>query len=366
MLPFIRPAFPSPESWLPYLQASFRARRFSNFGPCHELLENRLTERYAGAGRQAVLVANGTTGLTAALLALEVRGPVAVPSFTFPATAHAVVAAGCTPVLCDVDPQTWELTPDTVRQRSGVARLAGIVHVRAFGFCRDLAPMEQLASDLGIPLVVDAAAALGGRLDDGRPAGLQGSAEVFSLHATKVFAVGEGGLVITTPELARGVRQVVNFGMRDGTVVSAGMNGKLSELGAAVGLAMLERLDGHVRRRQALAQRYADALSREPRLSLATSPGRTPWQTFPVRVLEAAPERTVRTIVEGCLARGVELRRYYFPALHATPYFSATVDARPETSTSLSAGMICLPIYSDMSDDEQDEVLAALRQSFTG
>lgn len=363
MLPFIRPAFPEPESWLPHLQASFRARRFSNFGPCHELLESRLSERYAVAERQAVLVANGTAGLTAALLALGVRGRVAVPSFTFPATAHAVAAAGCTPVLCDVDQQTWELTPDTLRQRIRTEGLAGIVHVRAFGFCRDLAPMEQLASDLGIPLVVDAAAALGGQLDDSRPAGIQGSAEVFSLHATKVFAIGEGGLVVTTPDLARRIRQVVNFGMRDGTVDSAGINGKLSELGAAVGLAMLERLDGHVRHRQALAQRYADALSREPRVSLAMSPGRTPWQTFPVRVLGAEPDRTVRAIVEGCLARGVELRRYYFPALHATPYFSPLVDAQPGISAGLSDAMICLPIYSDMSDNEQDEVLAAFRQS---
>src|SRR5215211_3592130 len=95
---FVRPTVPEPSAWLPYLEPAYRSAQFSNFGPVATRLEACLREAYAAPGREPVLVASATIGLTASLLALGVRGPVAVPAFTFPATVQAIVAAGCAPI----------------------------------------------------------------------------------------------------------------------------------------------------------------------------------------------------------------------------------------------------------------------------
>jgi dTDP-4-amino-4,6-dideoxygalactose transaminase len=190
MLPFIRPTIPPPDAWLPYLQEAYQQRRFANFGPLATRLEHALTDKYGNGQREAVLVASGTAGLTAALLALNVRGKVVMPAFTFPATAHAALCAGCQPLLCDVSPQTWELDPGALSRLLQRETVGAVIHVRAFGFCRDLNEIEDVVRPFGVPLLVDAAAALGGQTAQGAYVGCQGDLEVFSLHATKVFEIG--------------------------------------------------------------------------------------------------------------------------------------------------------------------------------
>jgi dTDP-4-amino-4,6-dideoxygalactose transaminase len=357
VLPFIRPVFPRPEQWLPFLQASYAEGRFSNFGPCHQRLEQTLTERFGDGRREAVLVSSGTTGITAALLAYGIVGDVAVPAFTFPATALAVIAAGCTPVFCDVDPYTWELSPRELEALANRRRLAAAVHVRAFGLCRDATAVQGVTTAARIPLIIDSAAALGGNLDNGQPVALQGDAEVFSLHATKVFAIGEGGVVFVPPETATKLRQTINFGMAAGTVVRNGCNGKLSELAAAVGLAMAANVDQHIARRRRIAEQYTARFGGDPRLGLPVAPGAAPWQTFPVRLLRNASATAMEALVGNCREAGVELRRYYCPALHRTPFLGRLPAAgRCPVAEALSDSMLCLPIYSDMSESEQDIV----------
>src|SRR5207248_1648525 len=143
-------------------EEAYTLKRFSNFGPVVVRLEDELTRKY-GNGRRAVLVASGTAGLVAALVALDVQGPVVVPAFTFPATAQAVLQAGCTPVFCDVAAETWELDPEALEHLLRTEKVAAVLHVRSFGFCRDLGGVEAIARRYGVPLLVDSAAALGGK-----------------------------------------------------------------------------------------------------------------------------------------------------------------------------------------------------------
>jgi dTDP-4-amino-4,6-dideoxygalactose transaminase len=239
---FVRPTVPAPAEWLPYLEPAYELAQFSNFGPAATQLEARLTEAYAAPDRQAVLVANATVGLTASLLALGLRGPVIVPAFTFPATAQALIAAGCTPVFGDIDPETWELSPDEIRRIAREQSVVAVLHVRVYGLCRSLLEIEAATRAIGVPLVIDSAAALGGQASDSMPIGQSGDVEVFSMHATKVFGIGEGGVVLAEPELAARIRRCLNFGLDGGHVTSLGINGKLSELHAAVGLAVLDRM----------------------------------------------------------------------------------------------------------------------------
>jgi dTDP-4-amino-4,6-dideoxygalactose transaminase len=358
MLRFIRPTIPEPPEWLPFLAESYRQRIFSNFGPAATRLEEALTAKY-GNGRQAVLTANATAGLTAALLAWGVQGRVVVPAFTFPATAQAVLQAGCEPLFCDVSPQTWELDPSALEQVLRRQRIACVMPVRSYGFCRDLKTVAELCQARGIPVLVDAAAALGGRLNDHRYCGGEGDAEVFSLHATKVFGVGEGGVVFVPPQRVAPLRRVLNFGLERQDLVSGGMNGKASEFHAAVGLAVLQRIDFFIERRTRIARRYQKAFAGLDCVELPPPGGAPPWQTFPLRLTDETADAS--ELSARVLRHGVEVRRYYLPVLTDTTLFAGAASGPVEESRRLSRGMVCLPIYSDMTDAEADFVIAVVR-----
>lgn len=351
MIRFINPCLPPPAEWLPYLQASYESRWFSNFGPAHERFAHCLSERYGGP-RVAVPVANATVGLEAVLRALNVSGAVLLPSFTFAATGQAVLAAGATPLFCDVDPDTWELAPATVEAVLRTQRVGAVLAVRAFGLCRDFSALSALCRRYGVPLVIDSAAALGGDADGEPCIGRQGMAEVFSLHATKVFGIGEGGVVMCDEALAAALRVAINFGLADGDILCRGSNGKLSEFGAAVGLAMLGHLDRHIEQRRAYVARYLELL--RPWLERgvvrsADRPGRAAYQTLPLLL---SPSLCAQEVQQRCASAGLELRRYYRPALHGTRLFRRHAHHRPLPVTErLSLSMICLPVYSEMSDE---------------
>ena len=356
--PFQRPLLPPPERWIPYLAASYAHRWFSNFGPVAQSLEQRLQIRI---GRPIQMVANGTIAITAALLALGRKGPVILPSFTFPATMMAVLEAGCTPVLADVDPVSWEMGPDQVAAVLPLLSCApvAVLGVRPFGLCRDQAALEHWCQECNVPLIIDAAAALGGVLPDGRPVGGQGAMETFSLHATKVFAIGEGGAIAYMPQWQTPLREVLNFGMHDGTPSRMGINGKLSEFAAAVGLAQDDVFDEHLRVRRTVAERYRRFFMEYwPDWIPSWNPGSPPWQAYPV--LAPTPEVLQRTL-QATTTRGIQLRRYYHPALHQSP-FGASYSPKPlPVSAHLSARMLCFPVYSDLSMEDHFKIINVLK-----
>ncbi len=340
------------------LAPAYEERRYSNFGPVASRLERKLEQRYTSPGRSVVLVSSGTTGLIAALLALDVRGAVAMPSFTFPATASAVVLARCTPLFIDVSPETWELDIAQLEQALQHQRVGAILHVRTLGLCHPLDDLEQLAHSFGVPLIIDSAASLGGSEEGGRWVGGSGDAEIFSMHATKVFGIGEGGAVFVRPPLAERLRRTINFGLAGGVPETLGFNGKLSEVHAAIGLAVLERIDGFIARRGEIARGYRAGLAGAADLEYAPKAGAPPWQTYPVALPGDAD-----AVVDRLVAAGVGVRRYYSPPLHRTPPFAANVSL-PITDD-LSARMICLPVYSDMTDREQEEIIGIVNGVLT-
>ena len=354
LIRFIRPTVPEPEAWLPHLRSSYEQRVFANTGPAAVRLEAALTRRYATSDREAVLVANCTSGLTAALLAVGATGRVIVPAFSFPATAQAVLQAGCEPMFCDVSPDTWELDPQRLSEALAGGQASTVLHVRAFGFCRDLAGLAEIAARHQARFLVDGAAALGGRLPEGAWVGGQGEAEVFSMHVTKVFGIGEGGVVFTSRQHATRLRQACNFGIAGTDVASRGMNAKLSDFHAAIGLAVLDRIDDYIARRLEVAGRFNEALADCSWVTLPVGIGTPPMQTYPVLV---DSERRARLLVEGSLRRGVELRRYYSPALHRTAAFASYARAALPVSEDLSSRMVCLPVYSDMTDAEAQTII---------
>jgi dTDP-4-amino-4,6-dideoxygalactose transaminase len=313
-------------------------------------------------------VANGTIGILLALRALTRQAPkgasqVLLPSFTFPATAQAVVWNGFEPVFVDIDPDHWHLSP-TALERALADRagsVAAVLAVSAFGTpppaeVRDT--WQVLASEHPAPLLIDSAAGFGAAADDGLPVGAQGDAEVVSFHATKPLAVGEAGAIFTRrPELAEEIRRLANFGLDDRrqAVDDHGINGKLSEHGAATALAALDSLP------QALAARRARASSMLAELGdeFGTQFGhaRGTWQFVPVSARDGRHRQRVLSAAQG----QVELRTYYEP-LHQMPAFRATTHSDALTATeAIGARIISLPLAIDLTEAEVERVVTVVR-----
>jgi dTDP-4-amino-4,6-dideoxygalactose transaminase len=252
---FQRPSLPSAAQIDRYLDLAREERWFSNGGPCWRLLRERLADR---VGAYCVPVASGTLGLMATIAAVvaDARGSARLPgallpSFTFLATAQAALWSGLQPRLMDIDPHHWHLDPARLERVLAEGRGdAGLVlAVSTFGTpppSETRLRWERACGSAGIPLIVDSAAGFGAIAEDGVPIGVQGDAEVVSFHATKPFAVGEGGAVFTRDRaLCERVELAVNFGLRSDRSVALemGLNAKMSELHAAAALAVLDDFD---------------------------------------------------------------------------------------------------------------------------
>ena len=272
MIRFLTPQLPAATEIERYFATSRDARWFSNDGPCARLFVER-SERLLGGGLSVVPVANCTLALMLGLRATagwpaDARREVVLPSFTFPATAGAVAWCGFTPVFADVDPTTWHLSADALKEVLDARgdRVAAVLACSTFG---TPPPLElsrawaALAADAGVPLVVDSAAGFGARDETGAQLGAQGDAEVFSFHATKPFAIGEGGALATSdPDLAAKVRRLANFGFGPTRgVEEPGLNAKLDEWHAAAALAALDGLDAVLAARRERAERIRAALA---------------------------------------------------------------------------------------------------------
>ena len=253
---------PTANANLPYLHEIDEARGYSNFGPQLTRFEQRLADRLA-APTQVVTVTNATQALTLALQAIDLApgGYVAMPAWTFVATAHAVIQAGLNPWFVDVDPVTWMLDPTSVEELALNLNIevAAVIPVCAFGAMPDLERWLAFREATGVPVLIDAAAAFDTLSDARLPA-------VVSLHATKVLGAGEGGFLATVdPKLALRVKQLTSFGFdgsRDSLIPAT--NAKLSEYAAAVGLAALDNWPGDRLRFMRTAQQLRIALIGRP------------------------------------------------------------------------------------------------------
>jgi dTDP-4-amino-4,6-dideoxygalactose transaminase len=371
---FLRPRLPPLDEVGRYFAAAEEERWFSNFGPCHRLLSERLS-KFVGEGTHCVLVANATLGLMVALRALLQRSPregreVVVPSFTFAAVVDAIVWCGLEPVFADLEGETWHLDPEQVEleiQTRG-ERLAAVLACSTFGTAPPLAVRERWESACaaaGIPLLIDSAAGFGALDESGRLLGRQGDAEVFSFHATKPFAMGEGGAIFTEDgDLAAEMRLLVNFGLdhRRVPLRARGINAKLSEIHAATGLAVLDGYEQILERRRTLAARIRLPLEHAG-FSFQPASERSTWQFVPTLAVSSDARAAV---LAQAASSGVEVRTYFDPPLNRLPPFASSRTRPLSVTDDFCQRVLSLPLANDLNDGEIERIvgcgLAAVRK----
>lgn len=355
-LRYQRPELPPLNEVARYYALAEEARFYSNGGPCCERLASRLAN-YIG-DVSCIPVGNCTLGLIAAIRALcgTPAGEcklIAVPSFTFTATACAIRWAGFEPLFVDIEPDSWQLAPEALAQALDRYEgcVAGVLGCSTFGTAAPTAVRHRwrrLCADADMPLLMDSAAGFGGLDDGGRPLGAQGDTEVFSFHATKPFAIGEGGAVVTSdPDLAERITRLINFGIDPETRTSAtvGLNAKMSELHAATGLAMLDRFTDVLDRRRATARELQALFSSQPLTYQAGSDSST-WQVF--QLLMPTPQSRQRALTLASV-HNIEVRTCFDPPLHRHPAFDGAAIAGDLAVTDhIAARTLSLPMANTM------------------
>lgn len=360
-----RPHIGGRDAFLRRAQAMLDSRVLTNNGPYVVELEERIAARIGV--KHCVAMSSGTTALSLLARAAKLAGEVIVPSFTFVATAHAFDWVGITPVFCDIDADTWTLDASACEALIGPSTSA-IVGVHAFGRPCNISALTAVAARHNVPLFFDAAHAFG-CTHDHRPIGSFGDAEVFSFHATKVFHTFEGGAVTTNHDgLAAELRLLRNFGFRGyDDVGGPGMNGKMPEICAAMGLANLEDFGATLEASQATFERYGEGLAGIPGLALRTheTSDRRNWHYVVVEVFDEDAFGLDRDALARVLeAENVLARRYFFPGVHAMePY--RTRDPRaggrlPQTVRAASRSL-ALPAGPEIDRDHVDRICDIVR-----
>jgi dTDP-4-amino-4,6-dideoxygalactose transaminase len=366
-IPLVRPSPPQLSRAVMELQSLEQSGIFSNFGPVNTRFEEEMLERFFGGEGACTTVCNATIGLMLAIKEAVGEQPAGqfalMPSFTFAATAHAALWCGLTPLLCDIHPTNWAADP--AAESEMLTRYAGKIAVvmpyATFGYPIDLEHYKRLAAQLGVPVVVDAAASLGTSDEQGHGfgSGFAGSV-VYSMHATKSFAVGEAGLIYSAdPDRIAKFRAMSNFGFGEPrTATMVGLNAKLSEVGALLGQLRLADYDSVLAHRAALFNRYRDAV---PELQFQLrSPGTQAHQFVPALLPSGLGGR--RAAVRAALAdQGIATGTYFSPHLMEQPYFQKVCVAGPiPVCDDVSARMMSLPLFDTMTHHEVDQVAECL------
>lgn len=330
-------------------------RWLTNNGRYVKELEARVAE-FLGV-KHCVAMCNGTIALEIAVRALRMQGEVIVPSFTFVATAHCLQWQEITPVFCDVDQESRTISPAEV-EKLITPRTSGIIGVHLYGRPCHIEDLERLAGKYKLQLLFDAAHAFGCSHKNKMIGGF-GDAEVLSFHATKFMNALEGGAVVTNnDELAQRMRDMKNFGFRGmDNVLHLGINGKMNEASAAMGLTNLESLDQFVEGNRSNYHEYRRALGQIPGIQLMdfNESEKNNFQYIVVEIEEQTAGLSRDNLLTLLRAENILARRYFYPGCHRMePYRSLFPNACLQLGETEKAAqrVLCLPTGTAVSVDD--------------
>ncbi|MDR0234054.1 MAG: DegT/DnrJ/EryC1/StrS family aminotransferase [Zoogloeaceae bacterium] len=358
------PFLPPLEEFIPDLTQIWNSRHLTNGGPYHERFEKELAQ-HLGV-EHLNLFANGTLALITALQALRITGEVITTPYSFAATSHALLWNGLKPVFVDIDPQTHNIDPDRIEEFI-TPDTSAILAVHCYGIPCDTQRIESIADTYGLKVIYDAAHAFGVRRN-GRSILLDGDLSILSFHATKVFHTFEGGAIICPDEkIKHRIDYLKNFGFSsETTVMAVGINGKMNEFSAALGLLQLKHIDEAIHSRAAVFQRYAEHLKDVEGIEILTIPADTTWN-YAYCPIHVKPEYPLSRdeLYARMRDEGIHPRRYFYPLISEFPMYRPLHSARqtnlPE-ATAISRQILCLPIYPALAPEVVEKVVNIIRK----
>jgi len=358
-----QPYLPPLEEFIPYLEKIWENKILTNGGPFHQQLEKALCE-YLGVEHIA-LFTNGTIALVTALQALNITGEVITTPYSFVATSHSLLWNGIRPVFVDIDRNTLNLDPTKI-EAAITPQTTAIMPVHCYGHPCDVEAIQRIADAHHLKVIYDAAHAFG--VQDAQGSILRhGDLSVLSFHATKVFNTFEGGAIVCPDAKSKQrIDHLKNFGFVDETtVVAPGINGKMSEFNAALGLLQLKHLEQAIIRRRKVDGIYRDQLRSVPGVRCISSTGEhvSNFAYFPILVGDDYP--TSRdALYEKLKQNQIHSRRYFYPPISDFPMYRELPSASHAylpVCKEIAGGVLCLPIYPALDQSDQQLIIDLVR-----
>jgi len=344
-----QPSLAPLEEFNEYLQQIWATGVMTHNGPFMQQLEKEISE-YEGVP-DTICLANGTCAMQLAIRAMDLEGEIITTPFSFIATANSITWERCTPVFVDIDPDTWNIDAEKI-EAAVTDKTCAILPVHVFSAPCDVVRIQQIADKHGLKVIYDAAHAMCVKVN-GKSIMSYGDVSCTSFHATKLFNTCEGGACFTgNEELAARIRRMRFFGFDEQKeVVDDGMNAKMTEISAALGLANLKHLNGVRKNRREKYELYQSLLSRCDFITFQKfDPEEYNYSYMPV--LFDTEARLFQTL-EKLAAEKIYPRRYFHPSLHNIDIFEKT--ALPVTE-SVASRIACFPLYNSLSQNEIESI----------
>lgn len=360
-----KPLLPELEGVVRRLEDIWESGQLTNQGGQHDLLQKEL-KLFLGTDHLE-LFNNGTMALLLGLKALGLSGEVITTPFTFPATVQALDWNGLTPVFCDIRPDTLNIDPEKIEALI-TEKTTAILGVHVFGNVCDVERIKEIADKHKLKVVYDGAHVFGTK-SGGVPVANYGDMTMFSFHATKLFHTVEGGaLAFKDERIAEVLRRLRNFGISGPDQVAlSGLNGKMNELQAAVGLEVLPLVEGERKKRQRLKELYERELTGVPGLRTITNlkGEESSYQYFVIEIDEAGFGCSRNDVHDELLKRNVGARKYFYPLCSGFWWYSGLQSSRPEHLVNANVAVertLALPFYGELSEWEVERICSLLKQ----
>jgi len=335
-----------------WLDRVYGSHVLTNNGPVHKELEETLRVRFKVPHLR--LMTNGTLAIQLALRMLGVKGKVITTPFSYVATTSAILWEGCEPVFVDIDPRTCCIDPDLI-EAAITPDTTAILATHVYGIPCEVEAIDRIAKKHGLKVIYDAAHAFDVTYK-GKSILAYGNASTLSFHATKLFHTVEGGAVVHhTDEDDKALRFLRSFGHIGDDHFTLGMNAKMSEVHAAMGMAVLPHVDAIIAGRRAICEAYDAILDGHVLRPTVPDGTRYNFAYYPIG-LESLTAR--ERMMESLASNGIFARRYFFPSLNKLPYVSPSTMPHSERAADR---MICLPLYNGLALDEVDRISRIVR-----
>lgn len=364
-----QPSLPPLDEYVELLRDIWGRKWLTNKGHYHEVFEQQLAD-YLGV-KYVSLFCNGMIALQVGLQALKITGEVITTPYSFPATTHALWWNHCTPVFCDIDPNTCNLDPNKIESLI-TPNTTAILPVHVYGIPCDVDAIQKIADTYGLKVLYDAAHAFGVKMN-GQSVLNFGDLSMLSFHATKVFNTAEGGALVTNdPKLKARIDNLKNFGFAGETkVIAPGTNGKMNELQAALGIVQLRYIGENIKKRLDIDRTYRQLFAEVRGIRCLDLPPQVfrNGAYFPIFVNEWEYGIGRDNLYEKLKAQGVWCRRYFYPLISNMSMYQNIVSASKEhlsTANDISETVLCLPIFAELSHEQVDliwQIIAPMQTS---